>query len=112
MMERTDVAAAINVTVEQVATYHTDPRGWRLFRRLNTAIVGPLLGRTGQHVYRSPNDFHGYARSPQRFTGAAYLGAARPVVPRSSRFTDEKEQNPSNDLADRVFLERMQRGRR
>lgn len=111
-MPRTDVAAAVNLTIEPVATYHTDPRGWALFRRLSAAIAGPLNGRTGQHVYPSPNDFHGYAPSPQRFAGAAQLGAARPVVARSSTFTAEKEQNPTNDVAERVFLERSRRGRR
>lgn len=111
-MPRTDVARAVNVTIDPVATYHVDPRGWRLFRALAAAIATPLNGRSGQHVYAAPAMFHGYAASPQRFTGAANLGAARTVSPRASSFTAEKEQSPLNSTVATIFAERMRRGRR
>lgn len=111
-MARTDAAAAINATIEPAVTYHTDPRGLGLFARLTRAITGPLLGRTGQHVYPSPNDYHGPLISPQRFTGMARLGTARPVNQHSSTLSAEREANPLLDAANTAFLERMQRGRR
>lgn len=110
-MARTDVAAAANVTIEPVATYHTDPRGVGAFRRLLTSITDAVNGRTGQHIYAPQPAFHGYAISPQRYTGAANLGTSRVVTPRSSTIGQEREANPTNAVAMQVFAERMRQGR-
>jgi len=110
---RTDVARAINLTVEPVATYHTDPRGWAMFRALAAAIAGPLMGRRGSHVYPSVHtDFHGPVRSPQQLRGAGHLGTGRAVAPRASTLQDEKEANPLNAAANEILYERMIRGMR
>lgn len=110
-MGRTDVAAAANLTVEPIATYHTDPVGLGVFRRLMGSIADAVNGRTGQHVYAPADSFHGYAVSPQRFTGAANLGGARVVAPRSSTLDREKEASPANAVAMALFAERMKAGR-
>ena len=110
-MARTDVTAAINSTIDPAVTYHTDPRGASMVRRLAGSIGDVVAGRTGQWVYRPTATFNGYAVSPQRMIGTARLGEARPVVSRSSTLTAQKEASPLNDTATRIFYERMQRGR-
>ncbi|MBN9327986.1 MAG: hypothetical protein BGO38_06955 [Cellulomonas sp. 73-145] len=111
-MPRTDLSAAVNATIDPVVTYHLDPRGASFVRRLAGSIGDVINGRTGQHVYAPGASFHGYARSPQNFTGAARLGTPRPIAARSSTLTAEKEASPLNAAASTLFYERMQRGRR
>ncbi len=110
-MGRTDVAAAANLSVEPIATYHTDPAGVTAFRRLLGSIAAAVNGQTGQHIYAPAGSFHGYAVSPQRYTGAANLGAARVVAARSSTLDREKEASPANAVAMALFAERMKAGR-
>jgi hypothetical protein len=110
-MARTDSAAAINQSTDPVATYHTDPRGWSMFARLSAVLQRANAGGSG-HVYASQPMFSGYAAPPQQYTGMAPLGLARPVVPRADGLADQKEASPLNDVALRIFAERLARGRR
>ena len=111
-MARTDTAAAINATVVPTVVYGVDPRGVGRFRALVGQFAAALNGRTGQHVYRTPDAFHGWGISPQRFAGMAGLGTARPISQRAATLVDQKEASPLNSLAAQLFLERTLRGSR
>lgn len=111
-MARTDAAAAVNQTTDPIATYHTDPRGWSFFNRLSGFLQRSNAGTNGSHVYAALPQFTGYAAAPQQFTGMAPLGVARPWVDATSTLQEQKESSPLNDVALKIFAERLARGRR
>lgn len=111
-MARTDAAAAINATTEPIVTYHTDPRGWSFFYRLAAFIQRGPAGTAGRITLNPVGEFTGYARAQAGMHGMGYLGAARPMAPRSSTLSAERESTPLNDTALGIFAERMARGRR
>lgn len=109
-MPRTDVAAAPNARVVPVVEYGTDPRGRAAFAALLAAVTRSTNPGGPQRVYTVPPTWSGDTVNPQRYTGAASLGRARVVAPRSSTIGQEREANPTNAAAMAIFAERMKRG--
>ncbi|WP_154793301.1 hypothetical protein [Occultella kanbiaonis] len=113
-MARTDVAAAVNARVSAIVSYGLDRRGAGLFAALTGRTNGELNG--SRPVVDTARDggrtFHGTTATPQRFTGIAPLGIARPVAPTNGTMADELSASPLNDGALRIFAQRLARGRR
>lgn len=111
-MARTGIAAAINARLVPAVEYGPDPRGWGFFNRLSAVIQRGNAGREGTRVLDLQYRFTGLLDSPQQMTGMAPLGLAAPVVPSTSELGDERAAGPLNDMALRIFAERLRRGNR
>jgi len=112
---RTDVARAVNATTTQIVEYGIDPRGWSLFAALSGRHQRGLNGADGTIVHgvdgqRAPS-FTGYAISPQKMTGLAPLGLARPITAASSELTDERAGGALDNAGLRIFAQRLARRR-
>lgn len=112
MGARTDLAAAVNARIGQIVEYGPDRRpGVGIFAALNGRVGRELNGTRAVVDPISGSSFHGYTNTPQRFVGIAPLGVARPVTPTTSTLGDEREANPLNDGALRIFAQRLARRR-
>lgn len=110
-MRRTDVAAAINTSVQPIVDYGIDPRGVGMFRSIAADGRRAVAGRQGTRVLDPVRRFNGLAVTPQRFVGLAPLGASRTVTPRSARMDGEPSMPTFDDTALRIFAERLRRGK-
>jgi hypothetical protein len=110
-MARTDAAASINATVSPIVDYGPDPRGWRLFAALAGSHQRGISGVAGGRILDRQETFTGLADSPQRFSGMAPLGGGPAIVPAAAVLQEERASGPLNDMALRIFAQRLTRGR-
>lgn len=103
-MPRDDFTAAPNAQMTSQVVYGVDPRGWGMFAALTGALN---RGLTGQRAVVTGPMFGGVAQAPQKFTGAASLGTARPTTKRSSEMGDQV----STSLADPITAAFLARDR-
>lgn len=106
--------AAINAIPQLVTTYGPDPRGIDLHTRLAGVLQRGIRGCTGLAYVgdrgapeRSWNGDLG--RSPQRFNGAAALGAGMPVHVHTGEIASSYVSGGITDPAMRVFAGRARR---
>lgn len=103
-MAHDDFTAAPNAQMTQQVVYGVDPRGGGMFAALNGALNRTL---TGQRAVVTGPTWGGWSQAPQKFTGAASLGIARPVAQKSSEMSDQV----STSLADPITAAFLARDR-
>jgi hypothetical protein len=93
-----------NYSVAVVPVFTPDPHGAAMF----AGIVNGTLGHLGSRVVmdtRGSGKSHGWAQSPQGpMTGAANLGAGRPVVETTTSF--DRTQDVAGDSVQSLFAQR------
>jgi hypothetical protein len=98
--------AARNAEPRTVVVYSPDPHGAAMFSALTAMTNGALNG--ARAVTEASPTWYGWTKQPQKMTGAAGLGAARPYAPRNSELSRESTTGSVGAAA--IFQSRMMRG--
>ena len=101
---RDDFTAAPNAQMTSQVVYGVDPRGAGMFAALTSALN---RGLTGSRAVVAGPMFGGVAQAPQKFTGAASLGIARPMAGKAPEMGDQV----STSLADPITAAFLARDR-
>lgn len=104
--------AAINENAVTVPIYAPDPFGGAFFAAVSSAIANGINGAravidTRGTLGGTATSFMGWARSPQRFRGAAALGTGRVYAPKAGELNDERTSLDANARA--IFASRSAR---
>jgi hypothetical protein len=89
-MLRRRPTAPSNESTAVIPVYGVDPHGAAMF----AGVVNGTLGHLGVRpvIDARGESWHGWTKGMQRMTGAANLGAGRPVIPSTTRLDQERGQ--------------------
>lgn len=103
---------AMNAITRTLVDFAPDPHGGWLFSSLARAANpnAAALGGSALPVTERSATWYGWTQAPQRFRGAAALGAAQVYAPRSAVINDQV--TTTNSTVSDIFRQRMARGLR